>query len=535
VRVMEVKRSCLKRKHGPRDKLDKARTARIHSGYASILTYYSTHCLSLLRCPTQRKSHNDDVAGMISTTTPRLAGLSLTEELAEATNDLLDLASSGSSVSDPGSMLRPLPTPSPLLLGVQVPTISTTMGVNKDAKLVLISDDDEDEREHGSNRGASKRIKKISKHGASGEVDQKDLPLESSFDVDDHLPSSRLNRLVGSVSQSTSDTALSPHLASSTDSWQHRKAKNVDHSRNVASLQSLKTNNIEAEKEHTRTGVDRTPEFFAESFPISRASDAEASTSNLEVPKATKTSLLSSTTNFGLGLPLSEPSKATLSSVEESNVTVRLHGNARLEREAQEESSLNEDQEYSPRRPTMPHSDSSQSRVQDEEDTSSLLSLPATSVTSSSQASSRARKRMVRRRSNGSASLTNEDFETQDDAPFARDVQIRGFNVVGEKSRGFVCYDVRIITIRGTTMSILRRFSSFCQLKQSLAAERPQQAKALPALPPRRAGLLHKYASHHLEKRRRALQKWLVIVMLDRRWGTTKSLREWVIGDSDDT
>lgn len=113
---------------------------------------------------------------------------------------------------------------------------------------------------------------------------------------------------------------------------------------------------------------------------------------------------------------------------------------------------------------------------------------------------------------------------------------------------------------QGTTINALRRFSSFVTLRKQLADECPvrillapshvrrrdshltpnllslpaptkqEYRSHLPSLPPRRAGLLQKYAARYLEERRKALQRWLEIVMLDRRWGGAKALREWVVG-----
>ena len=66
-------------------------------------------------------------------------------------------------------------------------------------------------------------------------------------------------------------------------------------------------------------------------------------------------------------------------------------------------------------------------------------------------------------------------------------------------------------------------------LRDALKRECKEQAKWLPELPTRTAGLLSKYDAKYLEKRRRALQRWLEIVMLDRVWGGSEALREWVL------
>ncbi|PWN50194.1 hypothetical protein IE53DRAFT_369128, partial [Violaceomyces palustris] len=52
---------------------------------------------------------------------------------------------------------------------------------------------------------------------------------------------------------------------------------------------------------------------------------------------------------------------------------------------------------------------------------------------------------------------------------------------------------------------------------------------SLPPLPSRHKGLLHKYGTNHLEERRKGLQRWLELVMLNPKWGGSQSLTEWVV------
>lgn len=443
-------------------------------------------------------------------------GLSLTDELAEATNELLDLgggderiaASSGSN-----SIVPPLLTPSPLTLNSGGPTLSSILSINEDSKLVPIYDEEYSRPFSKSSTGKNKQTE--------GDcIDVEEEEITESFDKDDNLPSSRLNSLVASVSSTFKVEKLpSPRLrfdilTKSSQSDDNRPA-------------SFYCNDEMAPK------ASHTPSFFQESFPNARCIDGKSSSDQSETIKARRNAkdgkecIVSA-----MPMPVSGPARASLSNIGESSITVKLHGNRRLEREAAlEKEKEQEDDE-------IVENLDNYSRQTDDGDRSSLLSLPATALTSSSQASSRYRRRLSRRQSAGSSHsivTADVDLHLTEDTPFARDVQIGGFTTVGEKSRGFVCYDVRIVTIRGTTIRLLRRFSSFCQLRQKLLLERPQHAKLVPSLPPRRTGILHKYASKHLEKRRRELQKWLAIIMLDRRWATTKALREWVVGSSDET
>ena len=112
---------------------------------------------------------------------------------------------------------------------------------------------------------------------------------------------------------------------------------------------------------------------------------------------------------------------------------------------------------------------------------------------------------------------------------FAREVRIRGWSEVGEKARGYVVFHVRVVTKQGLVILVHRRFSSFVALHKQLLAERPEYTRALPPLPPRATGLLHKYAPKHLETRRKGLQHWLEAVMLDARWAECSCLQEWIV------
>jgi len=443
----------------------------------------------------------------MTASSPQYADLSLTDELAEATNELLSLG--GRVLKDTydststASIDPPLLTPSPLNLSTAGATLSSFLAVGQNSRLVLIHDDDE---ASPIKIGHKNDLRQATASNGLGEA------LNRFDDPDDYLPSSQLNRIVAPVSSSTKDSSAAP--ASPRHQLEREKTKG----------KKTGTTTAHSFDDEASPRSSHTPTFFTESFPEAHEEVARsiASSSGVKIDRVRTPTFLK--------FAISEPPPPTLSSIGEAPVIVKLHGNGRLEREAQDRTKVDEEASGS----SLMQGNNSIFAQSDDGDGSSLLSLAATAISSSSRSSSKGRRRLIRRRSGGSTSVANDDLDTMQDAPFARDVQIRGFTAVGEKSRGFVCYDIRVITVRGTTISILRRFSSFCQLRQSLLSERPQHATLVPSLPPRRTGLFQKYASHHLEKRRRALQKWLAVVMLDKRWATTKSLRDWVVGSSDE-
>ncbi|SPO38913.1 uncharacterized protein PSFLO_04392 [Pseudozyma flocculosa] len=154
----------------------------------------------------------------------------------------------------------------------------------------------------------------------------------------------------------------------------------------------------------------------------------------------------------------------------------------------------------------------------------SLLSLPVSTITSSSHSASLASS-LERRRSGGGGSISSNSRRRRggrgrsEDATstggngerFARDVAIRGWKQVGSQARGWVVFEIRIIS------------------KQVLCNEIKDQARYLPPLPSKRKGLLHKYDPRYLEARRKSLQSWIQIVMLDRIWGASDGLQRWVL------
>lgn len=163
----------------------------------------------------------------------------------------------------------------------------------------------------------------------------------------------------------------------------------------------------------------------------------------------------------------------------------------------------------------------------DDGDKASLVSLPVSNLTSSSRSASHTsieRRSLTSRRRSSSHRHSSSPTEV-----FAREVRIRGWSEVGSQARGWVVFELRILTKQGTAIITHKRFSSFLKLRRTLLEECKDQAKWLPQLPTRRTGLLSKYDAKYLETRRRALQRWLETVALDRVWGASEGFREWVL------
>ncbi|PWN25709.1 hypothetical protein BDZ90DRAFT_233717 [Jaminaea rosea] len=171
-------------------------------------------------------------------------------------------------------------------------------------------------------------------------------------------------------------------------------------------------------------------------------------------------------------------------------------------------------------------------------DSSSLVSLPVSSIPGSTDTSSTSRRHLLRRTSStGSArSRHSRSLSTSSNGGggvssanvFARDVRVRGWSEVGGRTRGYVTFEIVLLTKKGLTIRAHRRYSSFVSLRRDLLAEAPHHAPALPGLPPK--DVLHKFSAKHLEMRRLALQRWLTGVMLDARWGGRRACREWLVG-----
>lgn len=138
--------------------------------------------------------------------------------------------------------------------------------------------------------------------------------------------------------------------------------------------------------------------------------------------------------------------------------------------------------------------------------------------------------------SSGSTSSLESLAPMEESAPappptrlFATDVRVRGWHRVGPLMQGWVVYEIHITTRTDTVIRLSKRYSTFVSLHDHLAHERYVHARDLPALPPRHVGIWQRYHPTFLEERRRALQQWLCLTLLDERWGDTHAYTHWIL------
>jgi hypothetical protein len=116
---------------------------------------------------------------------------------------------------------------------------------------------------------------------------------------------------------------------------------------------------------------------------------------------------------------------------------------------------------------------------------------------------------------------------------FARDVQISGWTMVGDKLSGgaYVVFDCAIHLKDGTVVHAHKRYSAFVDLYRELKDALPERMRAtVPKLPPKSP--LSKFRAAFLDKRRRDLQHWLASVVLHPDLGGREAVRRWVVASS---
>ncbi|ORX34172.1 hypothetical protein BD324DRAFT_636922 [Kockovaella imperatae] len=125
-------------------------------------------------------------------------------------------------------------------------------------------------------------------------------------------------------------------------------------------------------------------------------------------------------------------------------------------------------------------------------------------------------------------------------APFAREVEIKGWKVVGGKTwtgaarvGAYVVYEIEIIFRTGGSTTILRRYTDFVNLRAALDVRFPGFREAIPVLP----GKAHmaKFSAKFLADRQSRLGLFLRAVMLHPvmgRGGPNSVVGAWVTDDT---
>ncbi|KIY56847.1 hypothetical protein I307_03584 [Cryptococcus deuterogattii 99/473] len=133
-------------------------------------------------------------------------------------------------------------------------------------------------------------------------------------------------------------------------------------------------------------------------------------------------------------------------------------------------------------------------------------------------------------------------FEGRDqrvESPFAREVTIKGWKIVGGESwtdvaklGAYVVYDIDIKLKDGGKLNILRRYTDFVRLRKALRIKYHHLWQAIPPLP----GKMHiaKFSPKFLEERQLRLQRFLRGIILHPEMGQGGSgfiVGSWVLGD----
>ncbi|KLT42093.1 Phox-like protein [Cutaneotrichosporon oleaginosum] len=166
-------------------------------------------------------------------------------------------------------------------------------------------------------------------------------------------------------------------------------------------------------------------------------------------------------------------------------------------------------------------------------DGSEASATPSTSVMSSSPAAIQEGQSGFRWPWSAASSSLEEGERP---APFAAEVAIKGWQVVGGKSwddsakvGAYVVYDIEIALRNGTTLSITRRYTEFVRLRDTLRRAYPHLRRTIPALPGKNH--MHKFSPEFLEERRPRLQRFLRTVALHPEMGQGNGvLSQWVLG-----
>lgn len=132
-----------------------------------------------------------------------------------------------------------------------------------------------------------------------------------------------------------------------------------------------------------------------------------------------------------------------------------------------------------------------------------------------------------------------EGSDERVEAPFAREVAIKGWKIVGGESwtdvaklGAYVVYDIDIKLKDGGKLNILRRYTDFVRLRKALRIKYHHLWQAIPPLP----GKMHiaKFSPKFLEERQSRLQRFLRGVILHPEMGQGGSgsiVGTWVLGD----
>ncbi|WWC68459.1 uncharacterized protein I206_102387 [Kwoniella pini CBS 10737] len=132
----------------------------------------------------------------------------------------------------------------------------------------------------------------------------------------------------------------------------------------------------------------------------------------------------------------------------------------------------------------------------------------------------------------------NENEINEQEIIFAKQVIIKGWKIIGgddwkdvAKLGSYVVYDINIFLINGGTIEILKRYTDFVNLRNSLKIKYPSLKDAIPKLPSK--AHFSKFSKEFLEQRQPRLQRFLRCVILHPemgKGGKNSIVGQWIIG-----
>ncbi|KAM4067260.1 PX domain-containing protein [Hirsutella rhossiliensis] len=132
----------------------------------------------------------------------------------------------------------------------------------------------------------------------------------------------------------------------------------------------------------------------------------------------------------------------------------------------------------------------------------------------------------------GAITLRDNDtseHSDRNDACWAKSVEVVDYTVVNGSATNigaFVVWNVRVETLRGSYMTVRKRYSEFDELRAQLMLSFPSFEAAMPVLPPK--SIISRFRPKFLEKRRAGLQYFLNCIMLNPEFSGSPVLRAFL-------
>ncbi|KAI0120411.1 Phox homologous domain-containing protein [Xylariales sp. AK1849] len=123
----------------------------------------------------------------------------------------------------------------------------------------------------------------------------------------------------------------------------------------------------------------------------------------------------------------------------------------------------------------------------------------------------------------------NSSVDDRNNACWAKSVQVTDYVTINGSAMNigaFVVWNIKVETLTGSFMNIMKRYSEFDDFRWRLICTFPNFEAAVPELPPK--SLISKFRPRFLEKRRAGLQYFLNCIMLNPEFSGSPVLKEFL-------